>query len=259
MVNNDKPSRYTLRNGTEVFSPTYQLAEWTYQELPQYFRYGIKLEPNQVVFDVGANIGLFTVYINNVLNQNVDVFAFEPIPSTFDALKLNQETFCSARTKVHNYGLGKQSESAKFYHSSVGHVLSSRYPGRFEDLIAIKEIRSYVTSIPTKDREELLEKLRNPIELRCPIKKLSDVIHEYTISTIDLLKIDVEKSEFDVLLGIDQQDWPKIKQIVAEIHDFEDHLRLTEALLKAQGFSQVIFKQERKFRETDIHMLYAIR
>ncbi len=254
-----KPSRYTLPGGIEVYSPDYHLAEWTYQEQPQYFRYGIKLESDHVIFDVGANIGLFTVYVNNVLGKNVDVFAFEPIPSTYSVLRLNQETFCSPRTRIHNYGLGKQTETVKFYHSPVGHVLSSRYPGRFEELISIKAFRSYITTIPTGDREELLEKLQNPIELQCPIKKLSDVINEYGVTTIDLLKIDVEKSEFDVLLGIDPDDWPKIKQVVAEIHDFENHLKLTEALLKAQGFSQVIFKQERNFKGTDIYMLYATR
>ena len=36
---------------------------------------------------------------------------------------------------------------------------------------------------------------------------LSDVLREENVTRIDLLKIDVEKSEMDVLLGIDEQDW----------------------------------------------------
>jgi len=36
---------------------------------------------------------------------------------------------------------------------------------------------------------------------------------------INLLKIDAEKSELYILKGIDDRDWPKIAQIVIEIHD----------------------------------------
>ena len=43
------------------------------------------------------------------------------------------------------------------------------------------------------------------------------------IECIDLLKINVEKSELDVLLGIEESDWQKIKQIVLEV-DVKDNL-----------------------------------
>ena len=44
----------------------------------------------------------------------------------------------------------------------------------------------------------------------CQLKTLSEVIRESQVERIDLLKVDVEKSELDVLAGIDEDDWPKI-------------------------------------------------
>ena len=40
----------------------------------------------------------------------------------------------------------------------------------------------------------------------CEVKTLSDVIREQAIERIDLLKVDVEKSEVDVLAGIHPED-----------------------------------------------------
>jgi len=36
---------------------------------------------------------------------------------------------------------------------------------------------------------------------------------------IDLLKIDVERSEWDVIQGIGDGDWRRIDQVLAEVHD----------------------------------------
>jgi hypothetical protein len=41
---------------------------------------------------------------------------------------------------------------------------------------------------------------------------------------VDLLKIDVERAELEVLNGIEQSDWSKIKQVVMEVHDTDKRL-----------------------------------
>ena len=65
----------------------------------------------------------------------------------------------------------------------------------------------------------LAERLTNKT-FTCQFKTISDVIRENHLERIDLLKIDVEKSEEDVLAGIHEDDWTKIKQLVVEVHDF---------------------------------------
>jgi FkbM family methyltransferase len=50
-------------------------------------------------------------------------------------------------------------------------------------------------------------------------KDIFEVIREGRVGRIDFLKIDVQKSEFDVLAGTDEADWPKIRQLVIEVQD----------------------------------------
>jgi hypothetical protein len=79
------------------------------------------------------------------------------------------------------------------------------------------------------------------------------------VQRIDLLKVDVEKSELDVLLGIEGQDWPKIKQVVVEVHDLEHRVEKITALLKEHGFRRITVEQEPIFKDSNIFNLYALR
>jgi hypothetical protein len=68
---------------------------------------------------------------------------------------------------------------------------------------------------------------------------LSRVIAEQGIDAIELLKIDVERSEVDVLRGIGETDWPRIRQIVLEVHD-EVMLDDTLAVLRERGYRATV-------------------
>ncbi|WP_334725440.1 hypothetical protein [Nostoc sp.] len=71
--------------------------------------------------------------------------------------------------------------------------------------------------------------------------------------------MDVERSELDVLLGIEEQDWPKIKQVVVEVHDLDNRVKKTTELLKKYGLSKVTVKQEPFKEGSDTFNLYALR
>ena len=64
----------------------------------------------------------------------------------------------------------------------------------------------------------LRERMRGEI-YSCRLRRLSEVMREEQVSHIDLLKVDVERAEWDVLQGINAEDWQKIDQIVLEAHD----------------------------------------
>jgi len=80
------------------------------------------------------------------------------------------------------------------------------------------------------------------------LKTVSEIIHEYDIQQIDILKIDVEKSELDVLLGVDEQDWSKIKQVLVEVHDLDNRVEKITDLLKTYGLQEIIVEQEPVFK-----------
>ena len=69
---------------------------------------------------------------------------------------------------------------------------------------------------------------------------LSAFLREQTIQRVDLLKIDAEQSEHDILAGLDEGDWPPIRQVVVEVHQGEEATRAIVALLSWHGFRTAI-------------------
>jgi FkbM family methyltransferase len=73
---------------------------------------------------------------------------------------------------------------------------------------------------------------------------LEDIIEENNISYIDILKVDIEGSEYDIMPNISDDTYSKIKQITIEFHDFIDvDLKAkTENIinkLESLGFSRI--------------------
>lgn len=58
------------------------------------------------------------------------------------------------------------------------------------------------------------------------IKKISlnDIRNNYDLEKIDILKIDIEGSEYEILESMDYKDFDGIDQITVEFHDFLDPL-----------------------------------
>jgi CRISPR/Cas system-associated exonuclease Cas4 (RecB family) len=105
--------------------------------------------------------------------------------------------------------------------------------------------------------DDLLEERFKTQTFDCQLKTLSDLISEKNIEFINLLKIDVQKSEFDVLKGIKEHHWKKIKQIVIEVHDTEGRLANITHLLKRQGY-KVVAEQDNLYKASNIYNLYAV-
>ena len=86
------------------------------------------------------------------------------------------------------------------------------------------------------------------------IRKLSNFIEEKKLENIDVLKIDTEGYEFNVLKGIEDGDFKKIKFILLE-HHYDDMIKKDykygdiSDLLKLNNF-KLAFKSKMYFRKT---------
>jgi FkbM family methyltransferase len=74
---------------------------------------------------------------------------------------------------------------------------------------------------------------------------LDEIIKENNITKIDLLKVDIEGSEYDLLNNIQDETYSKINQITVEFHDFLDKNLIPETKkiiekLNSLGFSHEI-------------------
>ena len=79
------------------------------------------------------------------------------------------------------------------------------------------------------------------------------------IARIDLLKIDCEGAEWEVLMGIQAADWPKIQQVVVEVHDHDGRAEQVRALLQGHGFSRITAEQEKALEGTELINMFAVR
>ncbi len=251
-----------LPNGMTVAGSSRSEAGFLYKEIfaeESYLRHGVTLPPGAVVFDVGANIGMFSLFAA-ARSVGATVYAFEPIPAVFALLTANARLY-GLDAKLFDCGLAARPGSADFVWYPHLSVLS----GRFADSGAEEEtVRAYLGNLGETgdlDAESLDGLLADRLEGRhvtCRLTTLSEVIREHGVERIDLLKIDVEKSELDVLAGIAEEDWPKIRQVVVEVHDLDGRLRRVEADLAARGF-RVVAEQDRELGGTSLYNLYAVR
>jgi FkbM family methyltransferase len=256
-----------LPNGVKIFFPkkdTFQFYDevlFCYDEVQDYFKNGIICSEGDTIFDVGANIGLFAMHAYEKYNQNINIYSFEPIPQTFESLSLNIKNLNTEKIRIFPFGLSNGSRTEVFSFHSNAPGLSSMYPDNSQDHrralrnnllenleYAPLHIRRLIAFVPRFlsaffiDRD--IDRVFRVKKVNCQLRKLSDVIRENNINRIDLLKIDVERSEPEVLMGIEDQDWPKINQVVIEVHDIDNQLDDIKSLLKRKGFAVIIVEQD---------------
>jgi amino acid adenylation domain-containing protein/non-ribosomal peptide synthase protein (TIGR01720 family)/FkbM family methyltransferase len=273
IAGNNGASRYRLPNGWSLAHQNRNETEYLYREIFEnqiYFQHGIELQDDACVFDVGANIGMFTLFVSTRCSRG-RIFAFEPIPEIFECLKSNVE-LCDTGIKIFPVGLSNEERTAEFTYYSRYSMMSglSSYANAGEELETIQRTLRNQEEAGDQEAHELLIHAEKLLEGRfearvktCHLRRLSDVIREEGVQRIDVLKIDVQRAELDVLRGIDAPDWQKIRQIVMEVHDgvgqkTEGRLREIIRLLEEKGFYACAEHYD-ELRGTDRWNLYASR
>ena len=265
----------TLATGMKIFCLRQEEVPILYEQIQDYFKNGIEVHEGDTVFDVGANIGLFTLWTYQLCNKNVSVYAFEPIPAVFEVLRCNAQRFDPEKLRVFPCGLSQESKTITFAYHPNATALSNAYPEGAKEsreqlkgaiLRNLKDAPPFLRWLrwfPAFLRPFILDQQSGKafqIELvTCQLRTLSDMVREQNVQQIDLLKVDVEKSELDVFLGIEEQDWPKVKQVVVEVHDLDGRVEKIASLLKANGLSKITVEQEPLFKGSNIFSLYALR
>lgn len=262
--------RYRLPNNMAVAQQNRHETDFFYQQIfvdQTNFKHGISLHDGACVFDVGANIGFFTLFVQQIW-KNVRAYAFEPIPAIFETLQTNTALYGAsngAAAKLFQCGLAEESKEVEFTFYPNSTSQSGRYGDEIDERAVLRSIIENVKPENSNDVEQTKQYLDALVESRvsgekivCQLRTLSEIIREEKIECIDLLKIDVEKSEADVLAGIASDDWKKIRQIVIEAHDVDGQLARLTRLLSARGYS-VIAEQDEYLSGSSLYNVYATR
>lgn len=254
--------RYGLPNRMAIVQQNPYETEFFYKQIfvDQTNTKYLRLPRGACVFDVGANIGLFTLFISQACDD-AKIYAFEPIPPVFALLETNATLYGNNIT-LYNCGLANESKTVTFTYYPHLSCMS----GYYADEKADRETLSLILQHQQEERPELAplasyldqiagDRTRNE-SFVCRLRTVSGIIRENEIARIDLLKIDVEKSELDVLNGIDDQDWPKVRNIVIEAHDVDGQLQRLTTLLKDRGY-HVRVEEDVSLRQTGLFNVYA--
>jgi FkbM family methyltransferase len=164
------------------------------------------VEPNDVVLDIGANYGFFTLYS---LNKGASkVYSVEPFTTAYNHIKTLSDVYSNI-TPI-NKAISEHDGNVKMYinqeTSAINCVTNyGEYFGRTSDEITVESIS---------------------------INNLLSEINE----TIDFLKVDCEGSEFELFKTISVENLKKIKKMVIESHG-EEITNFVGDMLKSNNFT----------------------
>ncbi|GKQ41831.1 FkbM family methyltransferase [Streptomyces sp. A012304] len=235
----------------ELAGVTSTETQFLYEEIfvaESYLHGGIVLREDAVVFDVGANIGMFTLFVGSRC-PSARVYAFEPVPDVVSRLRRNIERH-GVDARLTPVGLSDHDHEVTFDFYPDISIMSCRsdYADPEQETEVVTQYGDTVRRLGSDARRQhlaevdaLLEKGLLAEERRCRLRRTSAVIEESGVSRVDLLKIDTQRGELDVLRGIDARHWPLVQQISVEVHDeagrsTEGRLDTVRALLLEQGF-----------------------
>jgi len=194
-----------------------------------YDKYDIRVEEGDTVLDVGAHIGVFSIYAAE-MSKTGKVYAFEPFSENFKKLENHKKINNKNNLFVFNKGVHGTEGTKTLYlapdKNTGAHTMffKDHYKNNPDDRVDIETI----TLKGFCDREN--------------------------IDKIDFLKMDCERAEFDIFKA-DESILQRVDKIVMECHPYEDNtVDWMVSMLENNGFKVI---RESNDQPLGVEMLYA--
>ncbi len=162
-----------------------------------YTRFGVPIQNDWTIIDIGAGIGDFSIFAAAGRPQTW-VYAFEPFPDSYKLLAKNL-----AVNDIKNVEAFKEA-----VWSEVGELV----------LDVSGEEPLQVSSHEEEVRQ--IEETENTVNV--PAVPLSVVFNRHGIEQVDLMKLDCEGAEYEILMAAPQAVLNRIHRIVMEYHNLDD-------------------------------------
>lgn len=181
-----------LRNGVVLAAPPDPYFETVVNEIffdHVYTRFGCALRPEDDVVDIGANVGVFSVYAGRVVRR---VFSFEPHPVNVRFITANVERNGLSNIVVEAAAVGDRVGTARLYlgAGAYGHLM-------FDHNVS--------------------GKLGESIDV--PVTTLASITEKHRLERIGLLKMDCEGAEGLILSSLAMDGLALVDRICMEYHD----------------------------------------
>jgi FkbM family methyltransferase len=165
---------------------------------------------SDVAVDVGANIGVHTVWLSRRVGPSGVVLAVEPERTNFTILNLNKRINNLSNVIPVMLALGADSGEAQL-------------------LVPRPSVMGQATTIPSST-------LSKPSVVTVDCETLDEVISAFGISQVSAIKIDVEGAELGVIQGAEETIMKFRPRLVIEAHGLVN-LSSLELRLKAMGMT----------------------
>jgi FkbM family methyltransferase len=159
-----------------------------------------EISPGDTVFDIGANIGLYTLPAALKLRGTGSVYAFEPVPLWFQRLRENiqlNRIGIEGNVFTYNVGLSDKDEMCN---------------------LAMKQVQGSGMGSITGNYPNQMDKNKTVV---IPVQMFrgDDFLTEKGIPGPNVVKIDVEGAELAVLQGLEKSlQYPGCRFILCEVH-----------------------------------------
>jgi len=151
-------------------------------------------EASDCILDIGAHIGLFSMYVRG-LNENIKLFAYEPAPENFLAMKEHFKDNHIDGVLAKNVAVtGKDGDTVLFLSEDSHNHSVLRF---FQKIM--KEVK-----VPTVSMAKIFER---------------DLVKQ-GVTSCDLVKMDCEGAEFEILPSISPEVFKKIGSFYIEYHEY---------------------------------------
>lgn len=249
-----------LDDGRVVDCPSPAEARFLWGEITSatgfYRQAAARLRPGDLVLDIGANIGLAAMLFADVC-PGARVIAAEPVPATFRCLQSNLNAHVPHAVPVRT-AVGAEPGVLPLTWYPQAPANSGLYADRAEDDEAT---RVFLRNSGLDDEaiDLITADLHQGEQIDVEVTTVSAILDEYgPDAEIGVLKVDVERAELDVLRGVAARDWPRIRTVVAEVHDTAGRLAQFRELLSTHGLTTRT-RQDPSLRGTDLYEVYASR
>lgn len=143
-------------------------------------------------YDIGANVGFFTVIASRIVGPAGKIFCFEPLPENYRQIRHNAMLNDFKNIKIVDTALGNLDGEARFW-TSAGPTWGK--------LVSTGKVPDQLTG-----------------EIDVPVRRLDRVVAESSLPPPDVIKIDVEGAEVDVLLGATETLRHHMPRLLIELH-----------------------------------------
>jgi FkbM family methyltransferase len=210
---------YRMRAGIELhtrhnLSDFHMIDEiWAYRK---YDYFGYRVAPGDIVVDIGANIGTFSVYASKACGAS-RVLSFEPYPDNYRLLSKNAE-----QNELRNITCVNRAVSGNQGRRTLG-----------------------IDPVDCGSHSLVMGSFSRTVDVECIT--LGDIFDQFALEKIDYLKMDCEGSEYEILENA-KSSLDKIRRISMETHTIPGrnahHLK---KLLSEYGFGVRLFGDSRLY------------